>query len=324
MKVKFLHTRLSLRTRFVIALFFYAAAALLQMPGWGSFSAITFRFAALGLLVIPLWFLKAGSFSNKPPVNKPPAGKAQAGKTAAGKKADGGKQTGTWRTVTMTELDRLRNRIGTIQKIKIPLFYYPALGILMTIVSITLLVFAGIFTGAAGFFVILNLYLGFFPFMWFAQIEKWVPAISAKLDSFAPVLEARLPEKLRISPMLFFDGDGADQVPGDIRLMLAPEPGDELLGAQFQISYNNGPNGAVPYVYAVFITKGKGKMWQSLKDLRAARYLTEPGSSTEGDTLYGTVVLRQDTNSRSDGYHTNEKDVRELFGLVSGALEKLV
>ena len=32
----------------------------------------------------------------------------------------------------------------------------------------------------------------------------------------------------------------------------------DFLGAQFQVAVNNGPNGAVPYLYAVFLCRGKG------------------------------------------------------------------
>jgi hypothetical protein len=96
---------------------------------------------------------------------------------------------------------------------------------------------------------------------------------------------------------------------------------DQLLGVQFQITYNKGESGKVPYVYAVFITKGKGIIWETLKDIRYARWVTEPGSSKDGDQVYGTVVLRLNTNIRSDGYHTKENDVLELFDNVAKALD---
>ena len=313
MQVEFLHTRLPLRARFVVALFCYTLAALLQvmLVKGGSIPLTVFRFAGMGLLVIPLWFLKARNFSNKVP-----AGRAT-------------KQEGTWTTVTMTELDRLTDRIAATRKLKIPAFYNYSLGLILTFLSIFLLVPIGAIIGAAGLFAIVDLYLVFFPFLWFARIEKWSPAISGKIDIFRPVLEAELPKTMVLAPMFLFDGDGRDQMPSDIRLMLAPgtlaaqEVRDELLGAQFQITYNKGPNGAVPYMYAVFITRGKGRIWQFLKNIRLIHYVTEPGSSTEGDVVYGTVVLRLDTKSRSDGYHTHESDVRELVDMAVRTLEKL-
>jgi len=330
MKVEFLHTRLPLAVRFVIAFFFYALVALLQvlMVRGGSLPLFVLRFAGIALLIIPLWFLKVRNFSNKPLVDIPKASKTKTGKTEPGRK-----EKGTWKAVSMTEIDRLRDWIGTVRKVKIPFFYSRVFGALATFITFFLMVFSvilTIFTGSSGFFLILDLYLIFFPLLHFARIEKWVPGISDKLDSFAPVLNAKLPGSLSLSPTAFFDGSDGDVTPSDLRLMLAPgtnspqEVRDELLGAQFQITENKGPNGTVPYMYAVFITKGKGTIWKLLKDIRAANYITEPGSSKEGDVVYGTVVLRLDTKSRSDGYHTKESDVRELLGLVTMALEGVV
>jgi len=340
MKVEFLHTRLSLRSRFVIAFFFYTLVALLQILflRGQNIPLNVFRFAALGLLVIPLWFLKARNFSNKPAV-KDQAVEGRTGKGRAGGRTRKGSPVssspGIWKTVSVTELDRLRDRIESIRKAKIPGFYTQAAAVVITFISVFLLIFTGVFSGTAGVFVILDLYLIFFPFLWFARVEKWYPAVRGKFDVFGPVLEADLSEKLRLSPMLFFDSDGGEQAPGelvptDIRLMLAPgtstpqEVRDELLGAQFQVTYNTGPNGAVPYMYAVFITKGKRKIWESLKNVKAQGFVTEPGSSTEGDTVYGTVVLRLNTKSRSDAYYTRESDIRELLALVVRALESVL
>lgn len=313
MKVEFIHTRMSLRARFVVALLFYVLAALLQvlLVRGGSFPLAVFRFAGLALVAVPLWFLRARSFSNRAPASVGP------------------KQEGTWKTVTVTEMDRLMDRIAATRKARIPVFYNRSFGIVLTFLFFFLLVPTGGIIGATGVFVILDLYLLLFPFLWFSRVEKWYPAVANKVDVFGPVLEAELPHWLSLSPMFFFDGNGGEQMPSDIRLMLAPgtdaprEIRDELLGAQFQLTYNKGPSGAAPYMYAVFITKGKGRIWQSLKNVRAAGYVTEPGSSTEGDIVYGTVVLRLDTKSRSDGYQTYESDVRELLALVLRTLEKL-
>ena len=316
MNVEFLHTRLSFRFRFVIAFLFYALAALLQvlMVRGGNFPLTVFRFAGLGLLLIPIWFLKARNFSNKPDVkrNLKPVSSAE-----------------IWRPVTMTELDRLRDRLETTRKAKIPRIYSLVFGIVVTFISLFLITFSVAFADVTGIFVLLDLYLIFFPFLWFARIEKWSPAIGGKVAALSPILQAKLPEKIQLLPMLSFSGDGGELVPNDIRIMLAPgvsaprEVREELLGAQFQVVYNKGPNGEVPYVYAVFITKGEGRIWGSLKNVRAAGYVTEPGSSSEGDTVYGTVVLRLDTKSRSDAYHTRENDVQELLNLVVRALEKI-
>ena len=328
MKVEFLHTSLSLKARFVIALFFFAFVALLQgLPVIsGSVSEAFIGLAGSGILFIPLWFLRARSFSNKPVPAK------------ASKKA-GVKKEGTWRPVTMTDLDRLRARIAATKKVNIPALYSGAPGALISFFYFILLIAGGAIFGAAGFFMLFDIYLIFFPYMWFAQISKWYPEIGSKIDILAPILDTKLPDNIRgkfqFSPMIYFvdsigsTGEGGEQKPSDIRLMLAPvgsapqELRDELLGVQFQITYNNGEHGRVPYVYAVFITKGQEKIWQSLKEIRYPRWITGPGSSTEGNVVYGTVVLRLDTACRSDGYHTRESDVRELIGNVVKALEKI-
>ena len=312
-----------MRARFIIAILFYTLVALLQVliVRGENFPIMTLRFAGMGLLIIPLWFLKIRNFSGDPLKKKAPVKKEP--------KGSGSGQAGTWMPVTLTEVDRLLDRVRAVRKVKIPFANNVNFGRVITFLFFFFfLFFAAMIAGAIGFFVLIDLYLIFFPVFWFARIEKWIPPIADRIDVFSPVIKAELPKKLQLSPMLFFDGD--TNVPSDIRLMLAPalsvsrDIRDELLGAQFQVTYNKGPHGKVPYVYAVFITKGKEKIWQSLKNTRSSGYVAESGSSTEGGTVYGTVVLRLDTNSRFDGYHTHEKDVEELLGLVVRAMEKVL
>ena len=342
MKPEFIRTRLSLRSRFIIAVIIYATAALLQflLIRGENIPLSLFRFAGFAILIIPIWFLKVRNFSNKPPFKS-----GSKKDSAADPELDG-----AWRPVSLTDLDRIRDRIAATERVKIPFAHNLVFGILLSFFSPFLFIPAIIFAGITGFFVLIDLYLVFFPFIWFARIEKWYPEINEKLAAFAPVLEAKLPRNLRLTPMLFFDGKNqaaGTQTPADMRIMLAPvtsaetsagtrqgrgtppangtrgEVLEELVGVQFQVTYNKGPRGEVPYMYAVFITKGMGKVYKSLKNVSAQGYVTEAGSSGEGDTVYGTIVLRLDTKSRSDGYHTHENDVKELLALVLQALEKL-
>jgi len=332
MKIEFLHTRLPLRARFIIAFFFYALAALLQviMPMRVNLPIFALRATVLALLVIPLWFLKVKNFTNKPPGFKTPKAKAPAKNTGSGSGE-------SWMPVTMADLDRFRDRLRATRKVKIPAFYYKGFGTGITVFFLFILFFLTVFIlvfigfNILRFFMIFEIYLLFFPFLWFGQIEKWEPpTINEKILALDPVLEAKLPEKLKLEVMLFFEGEKESQIPSDIRLMLAPGPSaseevkNELLGAQFQVASNSGPEGSVPYLYAVFITKGQGKIWKSLNGIKAGRFITEGASSAEGDAVYGTVVLRLDTKSRSDGYHTKEGDVIELLALVIEALEILI
>ena len=64
-----------------------------------------------------------------------------------------------------------------------------------------------------------------------------------------------------ITPYLRLDKDKEDhQIPEDIRLMVEPrrKPAD-FLGVQMQVAVNKGPNGSVPYLYSMFLCKGKGE-----------------------------------------------------------------
>jgi hypothetical protein len=305
-KPAFSHTRLSEGARFTLAFILYGAAALLQLflfPGNGAFS-VPVRFGGILLILIPLWFLKARNFSNKP--------------------KDQGKED--WKAVTMTELDRLADRIRTIKKVKIPFIYtanFAVLSILLIILIFGVSVW-GFGLGAA--FAALDICLLFIPWFWFARVDRWYPLeLAEKLDLYHPVITASLPDSVEVSPMLRFDEDEkGDKIPEDIKIMLRVKNGPEdLLGAQFQLGYNDGPNGKVPYMYAVFITRGRGKIWQTIGKARFPHYALEADASPGEAGEYGTVVLRLDPDSRADGYHTKPEAVAELAGHVAGILGKI-
>ena len=133
-----------------------------------------------------------------------------------------------------------------------------------------------------------------------------------------PILSAEQAEggDIIVTPYLRLDKDKEDhQIPEDIRLMVEPrrKPAD-FLGVQFQVAVNKGPNGAVPYLYSVFLCKGKGETYQALSRERFGEYEREPG----GDKEYGYVVVRQETSGT--GYHTTDADVRRLFDMVKEKL----
>lgn len=296
MNVKFRNYNLPVWARFGIALLCYVFAAVFQ--------ALFFRgndilwAVILTLLVYPVWLLRTGSKPGK-----------SSEKKAAGK-------TDTWKPVTLTEVDRLRTKLQSIRKVKTSDTSYLLFCLLMTFAFFTLAIITAIFTGIVGFCLVIELYIIFIPFIWLARLDGWNPQIADSIEAFKPILNAVVPDELQLSPLLHFDGsDGMTEnsLPADIRVMLAPGEAmprnvrDELLGAQFQLSYNTGPNGKVPYIYAVFITKGKGKIWQTLKETKVSNYKIESSSSEEGGVVYGTVVLR------NGGYHTAETDVKNLF-----------
>ena len=103
-------------------------------------------------------------------------------------------------------------------------------------------------------------------------------------------------------------------LPYTIELRRNPE---DFVGVQFQIAVNSGPNGKVPYMYAVFLCRGKGKSFRSISEMDFGSFIVEPG----GDEEYGTVVVRQQTTGT--GYHTDSSDCRRLYLLAAARLTAL-
>jgi hypothetical protein len=95
-------------------------------------------------------------------------------------------------------------------------------------------------------------------------------------------------------------------------------PPADLVGIQVQASINNGPNGAVPYMYAVVLTKGKsGSSFKIAERAKVRGYEIEPG----GDEEYGTVVIRQKTGG--SGYETTPKECVRLREICMKLLEEM-
>jgi hypothetical protein len=307
MKAEFKHTGLSARTRFITAAFFYALAALLQLLPVFTARHLTavpqnlLRLAGIALCLIPLYFLKTRNFSNKP--------------------ADLGKED--WKPVTMTEIDRLADRMRMIRRAPVPFQYRTGFPVMVTCFAFFALIAAGISRGPAGFFFVIYLYLVFFPSLWFARFKKWYPRdLSAKLALFNPVFTHPFGGGVKLIPMIRFDEDKEGRkIPEDLRIMVEPKskPAD-MVGAQLQLTFNQGPGGEVPYMYAVFITRGTGAAWQELSRLRFKNYITQAEGPGKGE--YATVVLRLNTKCRGDGYHTKEADIKDLALHTEQALER--
>jgi hypothetical protein len=317
-KPQFKHTGLSARPRFVIAMVFYTLAALLQFFMADGFFLL--RLCSFVLLAVPFFFLSAKSFSNKI--------------------VDVGKED--WKPVTQKEIDRLQDRLANIRKVKTPIYYNKFFAIMLMIFFPFVLCMIWALFDPPLIFIFIDLFLVFLPFFWFARVDKWYPAdLAAKLAVFMPVITYSFGENYKLTPMLRFveDKEGR-KIPEDVRFMLefsnfvcsdgksqgVSNPADAengLLGVQFQATFNNGPNGKVPYLYAVFITKGGSRAWNALQQLSYKRFITEKTESEENGKVYGTVVLRLDTKSRADGYHTKSADVKQLAENVTKALANL-
>ena len=170
--------------------------------------------------------------------------------------------------------------------------------------------------------LILDFAIIFFPVSWTGIVQLWTPSqLKMKMERFSTVLNKAESSVHRfiITPYLRLDKDKEGrQIPEDVRLMIEPKrkPGD-FVGVQIQVAINNGPNGAVPYMYAVFLCKGKGKTFAHLSKASYAPMLKEPG----GDNEYGYIVVRQRTSG--GGYHTDPEDCRRLYTVVEDKLVQL-
>jgi hypothetical protein len=227
-----------------------------------------------------------------------------------------------WRLVGIEEVDRLDEGIRAARKIRKKA---ASKGGVVALVLLSPLLFFG-FVGAAIFgrvdiqygMGLAVVYL--VPALFFGRLKVFLPAeIDLKLPSFRAVLSRKPPEGLSVVPYIRFDKDekGGD-VPEDLRLLIEArrKPAD-LVGIQLQAAINEGPNGKVPYLYAVVLTKGRGQSWNAASRFTAHGYEVEAG----GDDTWGTVVIRQDT--KGGGYHTSPEDCRRLAEICQGLLQRL-
>jgi hypothetical protein len=139
------------------------------------------------------------------------------------------------------------------------------------------------------------------PILSSGTVSVWIPTeLKQKMECFQPILSAAAQQGIVMTPYLRFDKDkeGRD-IPEDLRVMVEPrrKPND-FVGIQFQVTFNNGPNGKVPYMYAVCITRGGGPTFHRVSQLSAAGFVVEHKQPGE----YGSVVIRQETYA--DGYET--------------------
>ncbi len=225
-----------------------------------------------------------------------------------------------WKPVSTAELARIRDNLERTRTVRLPLPYRRGFAVL-AILPLAALALALL---AMGQFLLLLLVFDAFlllvPFLFSGRVRLWTPQqLKMKMLAFQPIVErAGAPDSaLILTPYLRFDQDREGrQIPEDVRLMVEPrrKPAD-FLGVQLQVAINNGPNGAVPYMYAVFLCRGKGASFARFSGGRDKGLVREPG----GDGEYGYVVLRQKTSGR--GYHTTPKDCQRLFQMVLDELQ---
>jgi hypothetical protein len=224
-----------------------------------------------------------------------------------------------WQPSGAAEFDRIKTNLQLTRSRRFPVIYRTGFGVFITI-ALAVLAFitfsAGATLAALLFWDALVLLL---PFLFSGNMRLWTPAeLSFKMHCFEAIVKNEQLEggDVIITPYLRLDKDKEGRrIPEDIRMMVEPrrKPAD-FLGVQFQVAVNKGPNGSVPYMYAVFLCKGKGESYERVKADRYADMLKEPG----GDKEYGYVVVRQKTSG--GGYHTTDSDCRRLYALVKEKL----
>lgn len=222
-----------------------------------------------------------------------------------------------WRAVSMAEIDKLADNLRESKAV-----FGRSIGgaMLMATISIMVAVLAGIFIAVKPdvSLILTDGLLFTVPAMYFGKVRAFVPKVlSLKMPCFQAIFAEKPAEYIALTPYLRFDKDeGGRDVPEDIRLMVEPKrKPDDFVGVQFQTAINKGPNGEVPYLYGVFLTKGRGESYRKLKGLSADGYEIEAG----GDDDYGSVVLRQETSGT--GYATKPSDCLRLFELACDVLK---
>ncbi len=224
-----------------------------------------------------------------------------------------------WQPASVREFDRIKGNIQMTRQKRYAVIYRAGFG---WFIGIALAVLAFIFSRADNRVVAVlcaDALVLLLPFLFSGNVSLWTPQeLAFRMRVFDPILSTEQAEggDIIITPYLKLDKDAeGHQIPEDIRLMVEPrrKPVD-FLGVQLQVAVNNGPNGKVPYMYSVFLCKGKGATYESLAANKFPGYVHEPG----GDKDYGYVVVRQPTSGT--GYHTTDADVHKLYDMVKEML----
>ncbi len=224
-----------------------------------------------------------------------------------------------WQPSSVREFDRIRNNLQQTRQKRYSVIYRPWFGWFIALVLLASAVVCFASDNRLGTFVSADAFVFLLPLLFSGNVSLWTPKeLAFRMGVFEPILSSEQAEggEVVITPYLKLDKDAeGHQIPEDIRLMVEPrrKPAD-FMGVQLQVAVNKGPNGNVPYMYAVFLCKGKGQTYQALSQAKFGDYITEPG----GDKDYGYIVVRQQTSGT--GYHTTDADVRRLYATVKEKL----
>ena len=289
MEMKYVIAKVALPGRLAALAAFAAAGLAVQVLLPGGFGFLP----GLVIMVPGLIFMAARNFKNRP--------------------MDIGQED--WQPASVREFDRIKSNIQLTREKSFSVIYRSGFGWFIAVVLVVLSI--ALFTAERrlGALVCADAFVLLIPFLFTGNVSLWTPQeLASRMQVFEPILSSETAEggDIIITPYLRLDKTKeGQQIPEDIRLMVEPrrKPAD-FLGVQLQVAANTGPNGSVPYMYAVFLCKGKGATYQALSALRFDDYVREPG----GDKEYGYVVVRQQTSGT--GYHTTADDVRRMYVMV--------
>ena len=297
MEMKYVIQKVAFPARLVAFAAFAAVGLALQVviPGGLGF------FAGIVLMVPGLLFVSARNFRNKP--------------------MDIGQED--WQPASVREYDRIKSNLQLTRQKRFSVIYKTGFGVFIAIVLVVVALVLRAGGWRLGALVAADAFVLLIPFLFTGNVSLWTPQeLAYRMRVFEPILSTETAEggDIIITPYLRLDKDKeGHQIPEDIRLLVEPrrKPAD-FLGVQLQVAVNKGPNGNVPYMYSVFLCKGKGATYQALSSARFEDYVKEPG----GDKEYGYVVVRQETSGT--GYHTTDADVRRLYDMVKEKLESMM
>ncbi len=219
-----------------------------------------------------------------------------------------------WVAASTKELDRLMDNFNQTKKLKPKSWYRKEWGRMIT--GVALIIGAIMWFSSQTIPFALNFLVLFFPVLNFLTISLWeATELRMILFSLHYFLEKEKPEDVKVTPYLRLDRDEKGlRVPESARLLIEPrrKPND-LVGIQVQVAINDGPNGKVPYAYAVVLCRGKEASFKHVSTLRFNNFKIEMSSKKEGGVVWGTVVFRQ--NTKGGGYHTKRVDCMRLADL---------
>jgi hypothetical protein len=224
-----------------------------------------------------------------------------------------------WQPVTAAEFARVQSNLAQTRQRRFSALYKTGFGVFIFIMLILLGLVSFILSSGLLALFFFDAAILLLPLLFGSNVRLWTPKeLAFKMHGFETILKNEQTEggDIVITPYLRLDKDREGRrIPEDIRLMVEPRrKPEDFLGVQFQVAVNNGPNGAVPYMYAVFLCKGKAKTYRLLEAENYNAMVTEPG----GDAEYGFIVVRQQTSGK--GYHTTDADIRALYKLVKEKL----